>query len=472
MPPNKLIRSGGQLGAWLADLPGVKQVGGPAPQAALVPCFTTTLGKMTDPSCNSIDRSSHCVQVRLLAGASSGRTRQRFYPQCQRCSIKQATALRNNARVLVLHLATPRYRSEQLAGAWGIRDFGNTHLGTLLHTNQPLSNPPDVVCTKPNRPHILSPPGVFVGMRHNVPPYVPPSDGGAGLRPSSRVRIINPIGLTADAGPPGLMSLAAAGSLGACSSASEIDYCYGLPEITDHPGACMTDMGAHHRDPDGHARVVLLPLRHGSASLAASRSSSVGSAAGGGGGGGRGGGGDLLQQQHQQQLAYRQQQARLAEVDEEEEEDYEEGDDEYEARGAADGTPRGEGRLDQQRPPAPEMSASFHQWVPRQGSYPQPHPAPGAAARPGSGESVGGGRDAAAGGYRLGTAAGRASDRHQQQMMQQQQQMQMQQRQYGGGRPSDDAQAEADARAGAAGRYGRVPGRGEQVGAGRGAMCF
>jgi len=81
MPPNKLIRGSGQLTAWFNNLPVVKQ-------------------------------------VRLLAGAAGGRTRQRFYPQCQRCSIKQANALRNNTRILMLHLHLPRYRSEHLAGGW------------------------------------------------------------------------------------------------------------------------------------------------------------------------------------------------------------------------------------------------------------------------------------------------------------------------------------------------------------------
>lgn len=41
---------------------------------------------------------------------------QRFYPQCQRCSYMQATAMRNGVRRLVLHLHAPCYRSEHLAG--------------------------------------------------------------------------------------------------------------------------------------------------------------------------------------------------------------------------------------------------------------------------------------------------------------------------------------------------------------------
>lgn len=59
------------------------------------------------------------VQVRELIGLSgrTGKPLQRFYPQCQRCSIKQATAMRSGKRVLVLHLHAPRYRSEHLAGA-------------------------------------------------------------------------------------------------------------------------------------------------------------------------------------------------------------------------------------------------------------------------------------------------------------------------------------------------------------------
>lgn len=60
------------------------------------------------------------AQVAEVVGAG-GRGRrgplQRFYPQCQRCSIKQAGAVRNGKRVLVLHLTWPRRgRGEQLAG--------------------------------------------------------------------------------------------------------------------------------------------------------------------------------------------------------------------------------------------------------------------------------------------------------------------------------------------------------------------
>jgi hypothetical protein len=58
------------------------------------------------------------AQVRELIGLSgrTGKPLQRFYPQCQRCSIKQATAMRSGKRVLVLHLHAPRYRSEHMAG--------------------------------------------------------------------------------------------------------------------------------------------------------------------------------------------------------------------------------------------------------------------------------------------------------------------------------------------------------------------
>ena len=86
MPPNKLLRPAASAGAaaaagrWLGALPGVKQ-------------------------------------LRALAGGGRARPRQRFYPQCQRCSIRQAAAMRNDRRVLVLHLAAPRLRSESLAGA-------------------------------------------------------------------------------------------------------------------------------------------------------------------------------------------------------------------------------------------------------------------------------------------------------------------------------------------------------------------
>jgi hypothetical protein len=61
---------------------------------------------------------THHVQVRELIGLAgrTGKPLQRFYPQCQRCSIKQATAMRSGKRVLVLHLHAPRYRSEHMAG--------------------------------------------------------------------------------------------------------------------------------------------------------------------------------------------------------------------------------------------------------------------------------------------------------------------------------------------------------------------
>ena len=58
-------------------------------------------------------------QVAEVLGGGRGRRGpiQRFYPQCQRCSIKQATAVRNGKRVLVLHLHWPRRgRGEHLAG--------------------------------------------------------------------------------------------------------------------------------------------------------------------------------------------------------------------------------------------------------------------------------------------------------------------------------------------------------------------
>jgi len=90
MPPNKLAyqQPGGQLIAWLNELPVVKQVRGLAG----------------------------------MVGSHKGRrVVQRFYPQCQRCSIKQATALRHSKRVLVMHMFIPKHRIEHLAGerAWG-----------------------------------------------------------------------------------------------------------------------------------------------------------------------------------------------------------------------------------------------------------------------------------------------------------------------------------------------------------------
>jgi hypothetical protein len=55
-------------------------------------------------------------QVRGLTGATAARPAQRFFAQCQRCSLRQATALRHNKRVLVLHMRLPRQRSNTLAG--------------------------------------------------------------------------------------------------------------------------------------------------------------------------------------------------------------------------------------------------------------------------------------------------------------------------------------------------------------------
>lgn len=61
-----------------------------------------------------------CAQLTEVVGVGGRGWRgplQRFYPQCQRCSIKQAGAVRNGKRVLVLHLTWPRRgRGEQLAG--------------------------------------------------------------------------------------------------------------------------------------------------------------------------------------------------------------------------------------------------------------------------------------------------------------------------------------------------------------------
>lgn len=62
------------------------------------------------------------VQVAEVLGGGRGKRgpAQRFYPQCQRCSIKQASAVRNGKRVLVLHLHWPRRgRGEHLSGESG-----------------------------------------------------------------------------------------------------------------------------------------------------------------------------------------------------------------------------------------------------------------------------------------------------------------------------------------------------------------
>lgn len=92
MPPSKMLQaSKDPLGKWVRDLP--------------------VIGKVAE-----------------VVGGAGGRGRgrgplQRFYPQCQRCSIKQAGAVRNGKRVLVLHLTWPRRgRGEQLAGVFvGLR---------------------------------------------------------------------------------------------------------------------------------------------------------------------------------------------------------------------------------------------------------------------------------------------------------------------------------------------------------------
>jgi hypothetical protein len=73
------------------------------------------------------------VQVAEVLGGGRGKRgpAQRFYPQCQRCSIKQASAVRNSKRVLVLHLHWPRRgRGEHLSGEWGGR-WGTGSLCTL-----------------------------------------------------------------------------------------------------------------------------------------------------------------------------------------------------------------------------------------------------------------------------------------------------------------------------------------------------
>eukprot|EP00877_Chromochloris_zofingiensis_P002503 jgi/Chrzof1/12253/Cz06g27090.t1 len=114
MPPNKVVYGKGEdrLAAWLAEQPVIGKVRGVLGMSAI--------------------------------------SRQRFYPQCQRCSIKQSAAIKHGKRVLVLHLHSPKYRTEHLAG-------------------------------------------LLVGLRHNVPPMQPPSyTGGKGNR-----QRWNPLHLTA-----------------------------------------------------------------------------------------------------------------------------------------------------------------------------------------------------------------------------------------------------------------------------------
>jgi hypothetical protein len=70
-------------------------------------------------------------QVRSLFGPSHPlRCPQRFYPQCQRCSIRQAVAMRRGRRTLVLHMHVPRHRLEHLAG--GLRFGGPLEGGVSL----------------------------------------------------------------------------------------------------------------------------------------------------------------------------------------------------------------------------------------------------------------------------------------------------------------------------------------------------
>lgn len=76
------------------------------------------------PSSPTPLRSRHLLlspQVyEVMVGGRKRGPLQRFYPQCQRCSIKQATAVRNGKRVLVLHLHWPRLnRGDTLAGGAG-----------------------------------------------------------------------------------------------------------------------------------------------------------------------------------------------------------------------------------------------------------------------------------------------------------------------------------------------------------------
>ncbi|GBF88397.1 hypothetical protein Rsub_01109 [Raphidocelis subcapitata] len=231
MPPNKLVlRGDGQLAAWINGLPIVRQ-------------------------------------VRALTGAKVPRVRQRFYPQCQRCSIKQATALRNGVRVLVVHLSAPRYRAEHLTG-------------------------------------------VFVGMRHSVPALAPPpgNGGGGGARGSKSEaaaargpRIVNILPFTALAEAPASAAAAAGGALEAAGPPASV----GAEEMGGwcRPGLEAAAAAASAGDaPMPHAdSASAAPAR------AASRRSSLGAAAvpatpvvvgtasragsgGGGGGGGRGGG--------------------------------------------------------------------------------------------------------------------------------------------------------------------------------------
>ncbi|KIZ03940.1 hypothetical protein MNEG_4020 [Monoraphidium neglectum] len=167
MPPNKLVftRGASQLAAWFNDLPGIRQVRG-------------------------------------LTGATAARPAQRFFAQCQRCSLRQATALRHNKRVLVLHMRLPRQRSNTLAG-------------------------------------------VLVGLRQNVPPLQLPR---AGARPQQQLPLWNPVGLIAALAAPSSVPLLTAMP----SSSTVFDRPASCGELDFSPtGACIgtcipSDDGGEH----------------------------------------------------------------------------------------------------------------------------------------------------------------------------------------------------------------------------------
>jgi hypothetical protein len=198
------------------------------------------------------------AQVRRIVGAAPPRPRQRFFPQCQRCSIRQATALRNNARVLVLHLQAPHYRSEHLAGARGPgrgprvcggRGGGEEWSASLRRH----PTPPHPIPSHPIPPHPPNPtPGIFVGMRRNVRPLPPPADdGGDGRGGATRSRVprilnVTPLALTAEAEAPAVAASVASpawakaalrgGETGFCVVEEEDDACRGMPSVVDGRG--------------------------------------------------------------------------------------------------------------------------------------------------------------------------------------------------------------------------------------------
>ncbi|KAI8468344.1 MAG: hypothetical protein J3K34DRAFT_523049 [Monoraphidium minutum] len=219
MPPNKLVFSqgaSGQLGAWLGDLPVIRQ-------------------------------------VRALTGATKGAVRQRYFPQCQSCSIKQATTLRHGKRVLVVHVHIPRHRSDRLTG-------------------------------------------ILAGLRHNVPALKSEGSGsGAQARahpgtPAAALRW-NPVSLTAALAGPHSVPLLTGGA-SAATVFDGVAPCGGGGGGVDYTmGGLLGGVGGvyeEEEDEQGALVTLTLPVVRDATPPGAARDR-YGAAAGGGGAGGGGG---------------------------------------------------------------------------------------------------------------------------------------------------------------------------------------